>query len=57
MKKREKTIPPQGRVRLPEAAERLAQLYEATDKKDEAAKWRKEVEALREAEKAAEKKP
>jgi hypothetical protein len=47
MKEREKTIPPPGKARLPEAAERLAQLYEATGKKDEAAKWRKELEALR----------
>jgi hypothetical protein len=43
MKEREKTIPPQGKPRLPEAAERLVQLYEATGKKDEAAKWRKEL--------------
>ena len=53
LKEREKTIPPPGKVRLPEAAERLAQLYEATGKKDEAAKWRKELEAAR----AAQKKP
>ena len=45
MKKREAKIPPQGKVRLTEAVERLVQLYEATDKKDEAAKWRKEWEA------------
>ena len=34
-----------GKIRLHEAVERLVQLYEATDKKDEAAKWRKELEA------------
>jgi hypothetical protein len=55
MKERQKTIPPRGKVRLPEAAERLMQLYEATGKKDEAARWRKEVETLRAAAKAAEK--
>jgi TolA-binding protein len=45
MKKREDKIPPKGRVRLTEALERLVLLYDATDKKDEAAKWRKELEA------------
>ena len=45
MKQREKTIPPQDKdLRLREALERLVQLYEATDKKDEAAKWRKELD-------------
>jgi tetratricopeptide (TPR) repeat protein len=39
MKARETTIPPQGKVRLVEAAERLVQLYEDTDRKDEAKKW------------------
>ncbi len=42
MKQRQKTIPPAGMIRLPEAARRLVQLYEATDKKDEAARWRME---------------
>jgi serine/threonine protein kinase len=45
MKQREKTIPPQGNTRIPEAIERLVQLYEATGKKEAAAKWRKELEA------------
>ncbi len=45
MKQREKTIPPLGKARLPEAIERLVQLYEALDKKDDAAKWNKELEA------------
>ncbi len=44
MKKQEAKIPPQGKVRLVEALERLVQLYEATDTKDEAARWRKELE-------------
>jgi hypothetical protein len=43
MKQPERLIPPQGKVRLVEALERLVQLYEATDKKDDAAKWRKEL--------------
>ncbi len=53
MKQREKMIPPQGKIRIPEAIERLVQLYEAMDKKDDAAKWRKELETR----KAAAKKP
>ena len=47
MKQREKTIPPQGKARLTEALERVVQLYEATGKQDEAAKWRKELEATK----------
>ena len=46
MKQREKTIPPQSKIRIPEAIERLVQFYEAADKKDEAAKWRKTLESL-----------
>ena len=45
MKQREKTIPPQGKDRLPKALERLVQLYEATGRQDDAAKWRKELKA------------
>jgi serine/threonine protein kinase/Tfp pilus assembly protein PilF len=45
MKQRESQIPAQARVRLTETLERLVQLYEALDQKDEAAKWRKELEA------------
>ena len=44
MKKREATIPAQGKARLTDTLERLVQLYEATGKNDEAAKWRKELE-------------
>jgi tetratricopeptide (TPR) repeat protein len=44
MKQREKTIPPQGKVRLAEAAQRLVQLHEATGKKEEAVQWRTELE-------------
>jgi len=44
LKQREKTMPPPVKVRLPEAAERLVKLYEATGKQDEAAGWRTEEE-------------
>jgi tetratricopeptide (TPR) repeat protein len=48
MKQRAATIPPQYRTpRLTEAVERLVQLNEALGRKDEAAKWRKEREAVR----------
>ena len=47
MKQRADTIPPQGKVRLTEAVERLVQLYEALEKKEEAAKWRMELEAMK----------
>jgi eukaryotic-like serine/threonine-protein kinase len=40
MKDREKTIPPNGKVRLPEAAARLVELYLALDKPDEVKKWK-----------------
>jgi tetratricopeptide (TPR) repeat protein len=46
MKQRQQSIPPPGKVRLPEAALRLVQLYEALGKKDEAMKWQKEREAI-----------
>jgi hypothetical protein len=51
MKQREKTIPPQGQIRVTEAVERLVQLYEAMGKKDDAAKWRKELDATKAAQK------
>jgi hypothetical protein len=56
MKAREKAIPPQGKVRLTEAMERLVQLYEQTGKKDEAARWRKDLESIKAVQKR-EKKP
>jgi hypothetical protein len=49
MKWREAKIPLPGEVRLTEALERLVQLDEALEKKDEAAKWRKELKARKEA--------
>jgi hypothetical protein len=45
MKARGSTIPAQANTRIPEALERLVQLYEALDKPDETAKWRAELEA------------
>jgi eukaryotic-like serine/threonine-protein kinase len=57
MKEREKTIPPEARTRIPEALDRLVQLYQATNKPDDAAKWRKEQETRKSAVKASEKKP
>jgi tetratricopeptide (TPR) repeat protein len=47
MKKREQIIPPVGKRRILEALERLVQLYEATDRKNEAAKWQKELDAAK----------
>ncbi|MBX9583407.1 MAG: tetratricopeptide repeat protein [Gemmataceae bacterium] len=42
MKARAKDIPPPGRTRLPEAADRLVELYKKLNKPDEVAKWRAE---------------
>ncbi|HEY7326757.1 MAG TPA: serine/threonine-protein kinase [Gemmataceae bacterium] len=42
MKQREKTIQPQGAIRIPEALDRLIELSTATNKPDEAKKWRAE---------------
>jgi hypothetical protein len=48
MKRREEDIPPDVRQqRLTEALTRLVRLYDATGKKDEAARWRKELEATK----------
>jgi len=48
MKQREATIPlPVKDLRLREALERLVHLYDAWGKPDEAASWRKELEALK----------
>jgi hypothetical protein len=47
MKQRQEQIPgPLRSIRLGEALQRLVRLYEAWGKKDEAARWRKEREAL-----------
>jgi len=42
MKQREKTIPPQGIIRIPEALDRLIEFSSATNKPDEVKKWRAE---------------
>ena len=42
MKQREKTIPPQGKVRLPEALDRSIDLATATNKPDDVKKWQAE---------------
>jgi eukaryotic-like serine/threonine-protein kinase len=47
MKKREATMPASGKVYLTEVLERLVQVYEAMNKPDEAAKWRRELESVR----------
>jgi tetratricopeptide (TPR) repeat protein len=57
MQEREAKIPPLFKPRLREAVEWLIQLYEATDRKDEAAKWRMKLEAIKGGEKKQEKKP
>ena len=49
MKQREKTIPPQGKVRLTESVERLVQLYDAWGKKDKSDEWSKKRDELRKA--------
>ena len=42
MKQREATIPEQAKIRLPEALDRLIELYTATDKPEEVNKWQAE---------------
>jgi hypothetical protein len=57
MKQRQQAIPPPGKIRLPEAVERLVQLYQALGKKDEVARWTRERQALQAPAKTAESKP
>ena len=45
MKQRAANVPPPGKRRLTEAAERLVALFEATGNQEEAARWRRELEA------------
>ena len=47
MNRRRPKIPASDKARLDEALQRLVQLYDAWGKPDEAARWRKELEALR----------
>ena len=42
LKDRETVIPPQGKTRIPEALDRLIELYIATNKPEEVAKWQAE---------------
>ena len=42
MKQRQKSIPPQANTRIPEALDRLIDLYTATNKPDEVKKWQAE---------------
>jgi serine/threonine protein kinase/tetratricopeptide (TPR) repeat protein len=42
LKAREKTIPPAGAIRLPEAIDRLIDFYDATEQRENAQKWRSE---------------
>jgi tetratricopeptide (TPR) repeat protein len=51
LKRLESTSPPAAKMRCSQALTRLVQLYEATGKKEEAAKWRKELEARKAADK------
>jgi hypothetical protein len=50
VKKREANTPPREKFRLSEAAEQLVKLHELPDKKDEAAKWRNELNGISRAE-------
>jgi tetratricopeptide (TPR) repeat protein len=43
MKQREAQIPPGGKIRLPEAVERLVRLYEATNQPEKARVWREKA--------------
>lgn len=52
MKLREEKIPPQGKVRLTEAIERLVLFFEATGEKDKGAKWREKLPVTKSAEPA-----
>lgn len=47
IKERESAIKPRSKVRIPEALERLVQLYEAKGNETEAAAWRSKLEAAR----------
>jgi hypothetical protein len=47
MKERAIKIPQDGQERLTEALERLVQLYEAVNKPEQAATWRKELKEFK----------
>ena len=46
MKQREVKIPPEGKMRLNETLQRLAQLYDATQRPEQAVEWRKKLAEL-----------
>jgi hypothetical protein len=52
MKQREDKIPAGGKPRLKEALQRLVQLYETTDRTDQAAAWKQKLAELEQAESA-----
>jgi hypothetical protein len=45
MKQRETEIPPQGKIRIPEALQRLVDFYTATGQAEKADEWRLKLEA------------
>jgi hypothetical protein len=49
LKKDAKSIPTEGKNNITDAISGVVELYEATGKRDEATKWRSELEALRKA--------
>jgi hypothetical protein len=53
MKQREVGIPMRSHVRRTGTLERLVQLYEETNRKDESDQWRKELQQAKEARKPA----
>jgi hypothetical protein len=57
MRQREVTIPPQERPCLTEALEYVIQLYAATNKPEQAAKWRNQLDVSKAAQTQPEKKP
>jgi tetratricopeptide (TPR) repeat protein len=57
LKERSNMLESRDAPRLKEAVERLVQFYEQTDKKDEAAKWRKVLAAIQAADKKPKTKP
>jgi eukaryotic-like serine/threonine-protein kinase len=46
LKQREDKIPTEGKVRLNEALKRLAQLYDTTQRPEQAVEWRKKLAEL-----------
>ena len=50
MKQREAKIPANGKLRLKETLQRLVQLYDATDRPDQAAAWKQKLPEFEKAE-------